>query len=65
MSNSCKAVPLAGREVTVMELQLLITPPLVHTLMKYCVLHWRLDKVALVAVALSTVYITRGCLSGR
>ena len=46
-------VPLAGRETTLVTLLLPVLPPTAWTLMVYCVLHWRLDKVALVAVLLS------------
>ena len=59
-------IPLAGRE-TVLEtllLPVLILPPSTYTKMVYSVLHWRLDKVALVDV-LSTVYIIQEPPSGR
>ena len=57
-------LPLAGRDTTVARLLVLVVPFLATTLMVYCVLHGRLDKVALVAVALSTVYIIREPPSG-
>ena len=57
-------IPLAGRDTTVVRLLSLVLRPSATTLMVYCVLHGRLDKVALVAVALSTVYIIREPPSG-
>ena len=57
-------IPLAGRETILKTLALLIRPLLALTQMVYFVLHWRLGKVALVAVVLPTVYIIREPPSG-
>ena len=57
-------IPLAGKETILETLVILLRPPLAETQMVYFVLHWRLDKVALVAVVLSTVYIIREPPSG-
>ena len=57
-------IPLACRETILETLVLLLRPPLALTQMVYFVSHWRLDKVALVAVVLSTVYIIRKPPSG-
>ena len=60
-----KYIPLAGRE-TVVERDLLLPVllPLGWTQTVYFMLHWRLGKVALAALVLSTVYIIREPLSG-
>ena len=58
-------IPLAGRKTILETLVLPVRPPATSTLMVYSVLHWRLDKVALVvAVVLPTVYIIREPPSG-
>ena len=51
-----KYIPLAGRETVVERAFLLpFLLPLAWTQMVYFVLHWRLGRMALVAVVLSTV----------
>ena len=58
-------IPLGGTETTLRTDALTVLLLLEETQMVYFVLHWRLDKVALVAVVLSTVYIIREPPSGR
>ena len=57
-------IPLAGRETNMETLLVSFRPSLERTQMVYFVLHWRLGKVTLVAVVLSTVYIIREPPSG-